>query len=285
MKKFLALAVLATSTVSFAAERNIYDIMYLPNAGTGFGFTEFSYLSREIEADGGDLDVSGWGVSQTIGYSFTDRFSLNGSLNYIEGEQDPEGDSSVDISGISDPTFTGRYRAMDEGMILDVIGAVYLGLNDNEWDRDGDRDNKRGGSSLLIGAQLGKVMENFQWAVLGTYTSNSERTIELEGFPRDIDVEGGDEFLMRGDILNKLAEASLLRSHASIAFTDKEEVDGGGTLFASSTTYEIGTEYQHVCSKDLLLRAGVDYARVNAQSHIRNDDTSWNFNLGANYQF
>lgn len=285
MKKFLALAVLATSTVSFAAERNIYDIMYLPNAGTAFGFTEFSYLSRKIEADGGDLDVSGWGVGQTLGYSFTDRFSLSGSLNYIEGEQDPEGDSSFDVSGISDPTFSGRYRAMDEEMKLDLIGEVYLGLNDNEWDLDGDRDNKRGGSSLLIGAQLGKIMENFQWAVLGTYTSNGERTIDLEGFPRDIDVEGGDEFLLRGDILNKLAEASLLRSHISVEFTDKEEVDGGGTLFPATTTYEIGTEYQHVCSKDLLLRAGVDYAIANADSNTRDDDTAWTVNLSANYQF
>ena len=44
MKRFLAVCLLTVSTVSIAADRNIYDLMYLPNAGTTFGQTDFNLI-------------------------------------------------------------------------------------------------------------------------------------------------------------------------------------------------------------------------------------------------
>lgn len=101
MKVLLALAVLTTSAVSLASERAIYDIMYLPSAGTTFGISEAQYSKRTIDADAGETDISGYGVSQTIGHTLTDRFGLAVSMNYANFEVDPENDTKHDVKGLS----------------------------------------------------------------------------------------------------------------------------------------------------------------------------------------
>ena len=57
MKKFIALAVLASSAVSYAASSDIYDIQYLPSTGTTYGFTTYSHVKSELEADDADDEM------------------------------------------------------------------------------------------------------------------------------------------------------------------------------------------------------------------------------------
>lgn len=287
MKLVLALAVLATSAASVAASRDIYDIMYLPNAGTTYGFSEASLLSGETEGKNGlgDTETDGFTLNQTIGHALTDRLSLQASIGYAELEADPDGGSKVEQSGISDPTISARFRVMDEAYRFDIIGGALISIMDSEQERNGDTDNLQGGHALFAGAQFGQKTESFQWAVLGQFTYNMERTVETSA--KDIDIDQNNELLVRGDILNKLAEKSLLRSFVSVDFSEILESDdlSPKTVQAPSTAYAIGTEYQHLISKDLLARVGVDYTMINQDSAYVDSDTAWNFNIGANYQF
>jgi hypothetical protein len=284
MKSFLALAVLASSTVALASSRDIFDIMYLPSAGTSYGFSELDMANgkREVK-NGGDTDVSGYRLTQTIGHAISDRFSLQAAMNYANVDVDPAGGSKTTTSGFSDPTVSARFRAMDEDFRLDFIGGALISVMDAEEESDGDKNNLRGGHALFVGAQMGNKTENFQWSVLGQLTHNLDSTIDRDG-RSDIDVDSNDELLLRGDILNKLAEKSFLRSFASLKLATLVEAENT-TYAAPATTYNIGTEYQHLMSKDLMLRGGVDYATTNQDSGIYDSMTAWNFRVAANYQF
>lgn len=295
MKKFIALAILAT-TASHAADRNIYDIMYLPKAGTTYGFTDFSYGEGEIKSDDdGDEDIDGYIISQIIGHSFTDRLSLNLSLNYANITSNPEDGKEHDFSkGISDPTLSARFRIMDEALQLDFLGGATISLADKETDVNStfdksDYDNLQGGNSFFVGTQFGAKSENFQWALTGLFTHKfkAENEYKVAGIGDfTIKEDAHNELNLRGDILIKLAEKSFLRSFISVDFVESFDDDQEpANKFASMTTYTIGTQYQHLLSQDLLLKAGVDYATINARSGQVDDNKTWTYTIGANYQF
>ncbi len=292
MKKFLALAVLATSTVSFAAERNIYDIMYLPNAGTSYGASLFSIATAKQEADGGDSDISGYNFFQTFGHAFTDRLSAQVALDYSSIEVDSEGEEKYDArQGFSDPTFSARYRVMEDALTWDIAGGAVLSLMDKETELDSEghseSDNLQGGNSIFIGTQIGSKTESFQWALAAQVTHNFKAENEYElttGQEVTLEDDANDELTLQADILNKLAEKSFLRSHFTADFTESFEDDQENTTPAF-TTYDIGTEYQHLISQDLLLRAGIDYSIIKVQTGQIDSYTGWNYSFGANYQF
>lgn len=288
MKKFIALAVLASST-AFATESAIYDIQYLPTPGTTYGFTTYSHVASEVEMDSDTDEIGGYVVSQTIGHSFTDRWSLDASIDYTDLEYDPETGSKSDFAkGISDPTISTRFRTVDEKFRWDVIGGAILGLGDREIKSDGDTDNRQGGHSLFVGTQFGSKQELFQWAISGILLHDMEATTDDKESDVEYDAESHNSLIVRGDILNKLAEKSYLRSHLSVNFEEEYDLDfegGGKTAFASQTTWEIGTEYQHLFSQDLLARVGVDYQMNNFRTGQIDDWNTWIISVGANYQF
>ncbi|WP_408098797.1 hypothetical protein ACJVC5_07730 [Peredibacter sp. HCB2-198] len=282
--KFLAtLTLLAvTTSAALAADRAIYDIQYLPNAGTTFGFTDLNYTTVKLESDA-DTDISGYTFSQTLGHSLSDRFSLAAELNYANIESDPEGDTTTDETGISDLTLSAKYRLIDSDLRLDLIGGGVASLGDSDVESNGDSNHLQGGNSLFLGAQVGKKSEAFQWAVLAQVTHNFKATTDVEGFG-DVKDDANNELLLRGDILNKLGEKSYLRSHLDMRFTEEFD-DNADNTTASTTTYTIGTQYQHICSSDFMAKVGVDYTKVNTLSGQIDDLTGWNFTIGANYQF
>lgn len=288
MKKFLALAVLATTATSFAAsDRSITDIMYLPNPGTTFGLTEFSSIGRAVKGDDSDDDasISGVGVSQTIGHSFTDRFSLAASINYITAEIDPEEGSKTDIDGISDPTITAKFRALDEEYALDFFAGALISIGDYEIKDNGDQNNMQGGNALELGAQFGKKSDGFSWAVTAAVRSNFERTIDADS-SGEVDGKANNDYKLRGDILNKLAEKSYLRSHIDIEFNDAlESEDTSSEIYSSYTIYTIGSEYQHLIDADLLVKGGIDLAKYNHDAGTIENDIEARINIGATYQF
>lgn len=293
MKKFIALAVLAT-TAAHAADRNIYDIMYLPKAGTTYGFTDAALTKGKVESDAGDEDFDGYAVSQTLGYSFSDRFTVSLALNYASIQGDPEGGEKYDLQkGISDPTAQARFRMMDENMQWDILGGATISLMDQETDVSAsgreDNDNLQGGHSLFIGTQIGAKAENFQWAISGIFTHylESENKVKTAGNP-DVKIkdDAHNELAVRGDILNKLAEKSYLRSFVSVDFIESfkdDQVPKNET--APVTAYTVGTQYQHLLSQDVLLKAGIDYSTVNVSTGQIDDYTIWTYTVGANYQF
>lgn len=292
MKRFFAVAALTVAGSSFAAaDRAIYDIMYLPSMGTSYGFTEVGYLTRDIKGTGtyDDVDVSGYGIEQTVGHSLTDKLTINLNLNYVNGEIESDGDS-IDQQGISDPVVNGRFRLMDEDMKLDLIGGLVMSLGEAEIDNNNDRDNKQGGNAMFGGVQFGqKKDENLQWAVLAQYRRNFERKYEVDIGPVDVDVKfkPNNEYLLRADLLNKLGDVSFLRTHAFIEISDKVDAKTSGvsSLFGPTTIYELGTEYDHLLSQDLMAKARVDYRIDSSNTGNYNSDRAWAFTVGANYQF
>lgn len=287
MKKLLAVAVLATTTAAFAAaDRAIYDVQYLPNAGTTYGQTEWSFAKAEVEADSGDEDIDGWVLTQTVGHAFTDRLSVQASLNYADLTSDPQGGSETDFAnGISDPTITARWRAMDEAWRLDVIGGALISLGDKEND-NGDLNNYEGGHDLFLGAQIGQRSDKMQWAVLGQYTHHMEATTDVKG-GQEIDADAHGDWTLRADLLNKFSEKSFLRSHLTGMWTPKYDTEQGTTedSEASSAMWELGTQYQHLFSQDLLAFAGVDYRTTSEDTSDQDSNTAWIYTIGARYQF
>lgn len=292
MKKLIALAVLASST-AFATESAIYDIQYLPTPGTTYGFTTASMLDQKLEFDpSGEAEISGTILSQTIGHAFTDRLSLQAAISHADLEYDPDGGSKFDwAKGISDLDVTARFRTIDEKFRWDVIGGATISMSDREIKSDLDSNNSQGGHSLFVGTQFGSKQELFQWAILGQLTYNMEGTVDDKALDEKYDTESSNELLVRGDILNKLAEKSYLRSHISVNFTEEVELDDEGTdglvdsFSAPSAVWELGTEYQHLFSRDLLARIGADYRMINQHTAVIEDNTAWVFTVGANYQF
>lgn len=289
MKVLLALAVLATSATALASSSDIYDIQYLPNAGTTYGFSTLDYLQGKIEPKGGsDSKIKGPRFEQTIGHSFSDRLSVQASLNYLKFTNSTSGSSDTDTKGISDPTVTARFRMIDEAIRLDLVGGALIGVGDNKTKSNGDSNNLNGGSNLFIGAQVGEKRENLQWSFLAQVTRHMEATFKDSSNSPSTTVkdDAHNDLLLRADLLNKLAEMSYLRSHLSTQFTDSYKDDSTPkTETASQTIYEIGTEYQHLLSKDLMLRAGVDYQLINQYAGQIDKISAWDFKIGANYQF
>lgn len=290
MKKFIALAVLVGTTSSFASDRDIFDIMYLPDPGTTYGFTTGEFADGERESDElGDLEASGYAITQTIGHAFTDRFSIEASLDYTNLEYDPESADEYDLTGVSDPTVSARFRTMDEKFRWDVVGGATISFMDREIESNNDRNNLQGGHSLFVGTQFGVKTEIMQWALAGLIVHNmkTETEFEVDG-GNDVDVEddANNELIVRGDLVNKLGNNSYLRSNIQASFTEEFEDDQNPEQkTAPSTTHQIGTEFQQLFSEDVLFRAGVDYQQRHELSGQIDSIESFIYRLGVNYQF
>lgn len=284
MKALLAVVVLASAATVYAdTTRSIYDIMYLPKAGTSFGFSEVEYSRDRTEFKGTDSKtvIKGFGFDQTVGHSFSDRLSAQASIGY-GSYTSKTGSTEFDIDGLTDLNLSAKFRTMDEKYKWDLIGGVVAGLADSEVESNGDTNLAQGGSSVFLGTQFGSTFNGMQWAVLGQYKHNMKATTDVPGGEVEDDANG--EFLLRADVLNKLAEKSFLRSHLDANFTETFEDDANGETVAS-TKYTLGTEFQHLCKANLLLRAGVDYSMVNHDANIVDNHSVWAFRLAANYQF
>ncbi len=282
MKHFLAFAVLVASGVTHSADRAIYDLQYLPKAETVYGFSTITFLDRRLETSNQDTKLSGYQFLQAVGHTINDKLSFEASLNYSHISRDVDSGTKSDaVKGVSDPTITSRYRLMDEVYRWDLLGGVTISRADAELDSDNKSNNLQGGHSLFIGTQHGKKHEDYQWAVTALWTHYLKSTTETDN--RSLDQDAHNALLFKGELLNKVAEESFLRSSVIINFAEGYEGDESSKT-AAYTTYQVGLEYQHLISSDLLLRAGVDSVIVNTLSGQINSYDGFNFLLGANYQ-
>ncbi len=282
MKSFLALVVLASTATSFAASRDIYDIMYLPTAGTSYGFTELDYFTGDYKSSGTKVDLDGYRVTQTLGHAFSDSLSFQGSLNYLSQKNDAGSAGDFKTSGVSDPSFQLKYRVSDSDFRWDVIAGTTLGVQDAEVEADQDTTNSDGAIKLSLGTQIGGKAANFQWAALASLQHYFPGHIEVAGTASKTDAY--NDLLLRVDGLYKLAESSIVRGFVGSTIAQGTENDVVGDI-ASSTVYNAGAEYQHVCSANLLARIGVDYTIRNQDSGTTKDYDFVNLRIGANYQF
>lgn len=281
MKKLIALVVLSTAAVSYAAERKIYDLMYLPNQGTIYGFSVLSYEAANLYESSVKSDVNGYKFDQTIGYSVLKNLTLNVAMDYLNYQNHTSGAPTQEKSGLSDLNLNARYRLIEGESDLDLIAYGQLSTGDSEIDTDGDLDNKSGGNTLGLGAQWGQRKETFQWALLGRVDRLMEATIENKNTNVDSDSDAHNRYLLQADILGRMSEQFFFRGALSATIVDGFDIENESQ--ASRNDYKITGELQHLTTQDLLVRVGISNSNVETDSV--DQYTIWNIFAGANYQF
>jgi hypothetical protein len=282
MKRLFWFALASAALPILGAERDIYDIMYLPRAGTTFGMSSFLYSHAHANASGNIFSLSSdaFLMNQTVGHSFTDKFSLSGNMGYLTSKSTSALEGYRFTSkrvGWSDPALGARFRLSDDGLLWDVIGGALIESGKQSQDQQRS-NNKRGGSALTLGTQVGKKTDSLQWAVHADLTRHGERTREINRPLLSWRTETEPHYYsgsIGGQLLNRVGLRSFIRSGATFSAV-------GSAIDDSYKIYRLGTAYEHVCSKDLILRSGIDYSLI--ENRLRSIH-QFSFTMGAGYQF
>lgn len=284
--KLLGLATaLALSTSVFAASNSsINDLQFLPDAGTVFGTTAFNYLkfsSRDFNGTSTDHSTSsGSVVTQNIGYSVMNNFSVSADLNYSNTKSEVNGAESSKTTGFGDIAINGKYRVIDAEKRLDLVGKLTISPGDAEIDSDGDSNGYSGGHALGVGAEYGTKKGPYQWSVTAFFNHSFEaKTDDKENDTKYTD-DAHNALSLGANLLTQLSESCYIKNFAGVEFTEEYDDDDNGTTMGS-TNYTLGSEFQHLVSKDLVVKAGVN-------TYI--GGSGYNFvvllySLGASYQF
>lgn len=285
MKFFIATVLLASSfAASAASKREIFDLQYLPNAGTLFGFSEARVIDGRDARQDSKTNFEGYNFNQTVGYSVMDSWYLAASMNWGRTDVTAPG-ATATLEGISDPTISTRFRVMDDTTRFDIIASYLVSTGDRELDSGNDFNNKVGGAVGNVGAELGQKMDSFQWAARAVFTRNFEATTDFGSGIGKLDLDAHNAYTVGGDVLAKLSEMSLFKTSLTAMFIDEHE-DENKTSYASSTNVTLGGEYQYLVSQNLMIRAGLSYGLIISDKKHKSDQTDlWTGLLAANYQF
>lgn len=280
MKLLVVLCLFAMSAVSFGSNRNIYDIMYLPSAKTVYGTTDVSFIRSHIYDYGVKTDANSTVAAQQLGFSVMDNLSLTLSANYLKAVSKESGSDSVHTEGLSDPTVSAKYRLMDDAFILDLLGGYTVSTGDLETNSSFTRsNNKSGGPSFNIGAQIGQKTTDFQWAILGRITHHADAKADFGG--TNVDIDAYNAYYVEGATLMKLSEVAFFKTSLSFDFT--EGFDANTTSNASVSTTALAGEYEYLVATGLLLRGSLAFS--NSTTDNVQQFNTWNLNFGATYQF
>ena len=281
MKRLFWFALALAALPILGAERDIYDIMYLPRAGTTFGMSSFGYSHAHANGSGDIFSLSSdaFSMSQTVGHSFTDKFSLSVNMGYLTSKSTHELEGYRFTSkrvGWSDPSLSARFRLSDDGLLWDVTGGALIESGKSYQDQQRS-NNKSGGNAFTLGTQVGKKTDSLQWAFHADLTRFGEQTHEINHplFSWRIKTEPHYSGSIGGQLLNRVGLRSFIRSGATFSAV-------GPAIDDSYKIYRVGTAYEHVCSKDLILRGGVDYSLTDTQLRYLHQ---FSFTMGAGYQF
>jgi hypothetical protein len=283
MKVLVAALAVSISGLSYAAQNSeLYDLQYLPNAGTVYGISGLSY-GRYSDTDftGGNeikTQVRGPVLSQSVGFAVLDNFTLSGTLSYSDIENKTTGEDTTTTKGLGDLQLDGRYRLTDSTNRLDLLSRVTLSPGDSEFKSNGDSNNYTGGHSVGFGAEYGAKLASHQWSVSALYNYNLKSTTDDNGTKFKDDAHSSLEFA--ANLLTKLSEKSSIRSSVGVDLTEEYDDDNNGTTFGS-TIYTVGAQYQYLVSKDVLAIAGAN-ALMGGNSF---NYTIMFYNVSLAYQF
>jgi hypothetical protein len=282
MKFLIALSLLVTSVASIASTRSIFDLQYLPKAGTLFGTTDASVTNTNIYIRTVKADIDANQLSQTVGFSVMDNLLLSVSANYLESSLKVSNSDTVRTRGLSDATVAGKFRLMDDAYIFDILADYLISTGDSEVNGSQTRyDNKAGGGIANVAAQFGSKSADFQWAVLARFTRFFEATQDISG-AGDNDSKAHNAYYVEGSTLMNLSfQDWKFKTTLSALSVDGYKDDSESN--ASVTQIGLAGEWQYVCSTNLLARAGVGLTET-ITDRIQQYN-SWKFNVGATYQF
>jgi hypothetical protein len=281
MKRLFWCALALAALPILGAERDLYDIMYLPRAGTSFGSSSlgYSYAHAHESENIFSLTRNAFSMNQSVGHSFTDKFSLSVNMGYLTSKSANELEGyrvTFKRVGWSDPSLSARFRLSDDGLLWDVTGGALIESGKSYQDQQ-RINNKTGGSAFTLGTQVGKKTDSLQWAFHADLTRFGEQTHEIKHrlFSSILKTEPYYSGSIGGQLLNRVGLRSFIRSRATFSVL-------GLTFDEPYKIYGVGTAYEHVCSKDLILRAGVDYSVTDSWLRYLHQI---GFTMGAGYQF
>lgn len=292
MKRALAIALICLST-EVVSDSNIYDIMYLPKAGTTYGITEVSSISGRSELDELDGDLSGYNLKQVVGHSLSDRFSMNITVNFLRFDQKIEDkrnniDYVSERSGLQEPGVNIRYRAIDTDFRLDFFGTAFISYGSAETETTNkptqsytETSSNEGQHAILVGTQMGQKYGMSQWAFGLAYQRNMGGTIKDNNTNRDFDPS--QELSTKIEAQRSLDESTMVRALVGVLFQEKVNFENGASYRDYTRDMILGAEFLHTFSEDVMIRAGGELHQLRFGTY---DKYNYGiFTLGCNYQF
>lgn len=269
----------------FAATRDVWDLQYLPTAGTVYGQSVVNSLNGRIQTDASTTSISGFSFTQTAGYSITDRLLLSLSGEYVDSKFKETGSSEVSKTrGWSDPNLNARFRLMDDRFRVDVLAGGILNTGDARTNdsylsnnKGGNDFNLNGGPKVYAGIEAGQKSASFQYAILAQVARTMGATDHFAG--ENENNKAHNDYLLQAFLLNTLAEKVFLKSFASARFRDSHDD------YAPLTDLQIGTGGLYAFTPQILADLGVGYRQLNFQTGQVDDLHVWTLHAGARYQF
>ena len=194
--RFLILSLFFVSSAIAQSNRDLADLMWLPNKGDIFGRSTFVLDGSQVNIDKDtEVDVMKQNFIQDLGYGFTDAFT--GVVSY---EHQGKGETStfpgtgtnrdyVDEVGGKNPRLGAIWRVSEQsegGKVLDVVAGYRPDLVGRDEDEDGDLDAAEGGHTVDLGVRWGEKAEKRQWSLEANLVWMGERTTNQPG---------GDDFV------------------------------------------------------------------------------------------
>ncbi len=279
----------------FAAEANIYDLQYLPDAGMLYGHTDATYTSGEAK-NTNTVAIYGWTYAQTIGWAPTDKFLLSARIRNTALTYEYFTGSKAQFTGWSDPSLEGRYRILNENFILDFIGGGILST-DSSYINFGGTANAHGsndadflgGPQVFMGLEIGQKREYWQYAfqAFGYRVMNS--TSRFKGEP----TQSNDPYniwTLQGSLLNNLNSQKLfLHSFIGTRLVDgylaKASESNEKFAIAPIIEYRMGTGLDYALSPSFLWNTGVTYREFKFDSGSIKYYYMLVWDVGLKYQF
>ncbi len=302
--RFLLLAFLLVGSLAQAADRQLVDLMYLPNAGTLYGETAFNFEGSEYNINKAETQVTTHNtiLSQELGFGLSDALYLGVQYEHqLAGEAKTKGGDSVDTLGARNPTLKATFRVMDQGSAtynLDVRAAYSPDLFDREGsDNDEEFTAARGGAAYKVGARLGQKNGTSHWNFELNLTMLGEAETKFDSDEKgtqDASFDIGVAYAFQENMLPWLD----FRGHAGITRVggyDSESLSGGtdDSEVDPNWVADVGVKFLASPITDTLVvyaamggfwSKGYDIETNGDKDEVR-DFKGWKGSLGALYQF
>lgn len=289
-------------------KRNIYDLMYLPEAGRIFGESQLGYsnFTQDLSVpafDIGELQSQSTSFNQMLGYSFHDRFALSVETDYLihrKSKFDLEdgvtltGSTERTAKGLGDPTVSARFRAVDQrdsGFSLDLIPEYTFKSGEDEED-----NNKSGLNSYGLGVQVGKKYNDTQLAFTFEF-ERSDKNETKNSAGEKLEDDASIDYNLSFEYQQRLSDLWLAEVNVTIGISPEETQENKTTAEKQETesraTTSIAGSLIYLVNEDFLLTGGIalgamsDYeVKETGSSATKYENTSiFVSRVAARYQF
>ncbi len=234
--RFLILCLLFVSPAIAQSNRDLADLMWIPQSGARYGHTSYIFEGSQVNIDKDtEQDNLKQNFVQVLGYGFTDALSANFTYRHqAKGETSTKpgatGDNRDYINelGGKNPRLGGIWRVKEQaegGNALDIHVGYAPDLVDRDVEEDDtDVNAAEGGQTVDVGVRWGAKSEKRQWSLEGNLTWQGERETTYD----DGDVSTEDaKYVLEGAYNWQAFMLSFLqfRSRLSLSRTSGYDID------------------------------------------------------------